>query len=156
MDRWDYGSGHRFPRRRLLLDCPGTRSAQRDQDQAALQNAQLAQHPDAGVGLVALGIDIDQHGLSPLFTDPDRGISVVVAVAHPVPGRQLRLDFSLKVLIGRDQADHGQGLFGRGARAIQIGHCVILRSRRQMTRKMNQPSRVMERTAGPYATLRSG
>ncbi len=108
---------------RLLLDRPGSRPAKRDQDQAALQDAQLAQHPDACMGLFALGIDIDQHGLSPLFADPDGGISVVVAAAHPVPGRQLRLDFSLKVLIGRDQADHGQGLFGQGPARCGLGMC---------------------------------
>ena len=122
---------------RLLLNPPGARSAERDQDQAALQDAQLAQHPDAGMGLFALRIDIDQHRLRPLFADPDRGVVVVVAVAHPVPRRQLRLDLFLKVLIGRDQTDPGQGLLSyvSGAGPMErLGIVLILRSSREMER----------------------
>ncbi len=96
----------------LLFDRTGTRAAERDQDQATLQDAQFPQDADTGMGIVTLCIDIDQHCLRPLFADPDGGVPIVIAVAHLVPRRQLCLDLSLKVLVRRDQADRRQCFLG--------------------------------------------
>ena len=76
----------------LLLDRPRTRTAERDQDQATLQDAQLAKDTHASMGIFPLRIDIDQHGLRSLFAHPDGGVAIVIAVAYLVPRRQLGLD----------------------------------------------------------------
>jgi hypothetical protein len=96
--------------RGLLLHRAGAGTAERDEDQATFQDAQFMQHANAGMGLFALGIDIDQHCLGSLFADPNGSIAVVVAVGYLVPGRQFRLDLPFKILVRGDQADHGQNL----------------------------------------------
>jgi hypothetical protein len=77
------------------------------------------------MGFLALGVDIDQHRLGPLFSNPKCGIAVVVAVADPVPRRQLRFDLPLKVLVRGDQADRGQGLISKAGGTMRIGHVSV-------------------------------
>ena len=66
------------------------------------------------MAIFTLCIDIDQYRLRPLFVDPNGGVSIVGAAAHLVPRRQLCLDLSLEVLVGRNQADRWQGFLVSG------------------------------------------
>src|SRR5271155_127185 len=97
------------------------------------------------MGFLALGVDVDQYRLGPLFANPKGGIAIVVAVEYPVPRRQLRFDLPLKVHIRGDQADRGQGLISKAGGTMRIGHVSVHST--EQAKKRNSSSLIVPKPA---------